>query len=120
MQSQTLSKAIETCADPQRAGAWLARLRESGAAAVLKRPSAEQARILAWLLAGSQQAGEWLEAHPAWLPPLLEPGALEHPRRDQGFRREIEAWLKPALEREEIDAFSGGRFGFPGALRETR
>ncbi|MGA3180356.1 MAG: bifunctional [glutamate--ammonia ligase]-adenylyl-L-tyrosine phosphorylase/[glutamate--ammonia-ligase] adenylyltransferase [Verrucomicrobiota bacterium] len=103
MQSQTLSKAIETCADPQRAGAWLARLRESGAAAVLKRPSAEQARILAWLLAGSQQAGEWLEAHPAWLPPLLEPGALEHPRRDQGFRREIEAWLKPALEREEIE-----------------
>ena len=102
MQPQTLAKAIEACADPQRAGACLARLRETGAASILKKPGAEPARILASILAGSQVAGELLVAHPEWLPPLLEPGALQHPRRDQGFRREIEQWLKPALDRDEI------------------
>jgi len=103
MQSQTLAKAIEACADPSRAGACLARLREGGAARILKRPSAEPARIAAALLAGSQWAGELLAARPEWLAPLLEPGALEHPRREQGFRREIEQWLKPFLDRDEIE-----------------
>jgi glutamate-ammonia-ligase adenylyltransferase len=102
MQSQTFAKAIEACADPPRAGACLARLRESGAAGIPVEPSAEQARILASLLAGSQMAGELLMAHPEWLPPLLEPGSLQHPRREQGFRREIERWLKPALDRDEL------------------
>jgi len=102
MQSQTFAKAIEASADPSRAGACVARLRESGAAGIPGAPSAEQARILASLLAGSQMAGELLTAHPEWLPPLLEPGLLQHPRREQGFRREIERWLKPALERDEI------------------
>jgi glutamate-ammonia-ligase adenylyltransferase len=104
VQSQTLTKAIESCGDPQRAGDFVARLRETAAAAILKRPSAEQARILVSLLAGSQWAGECLEAHPEWLGPLLEPDALQHPRRDQGLRHEIEDWLKPALEREEFQA----------------
>ena len=103
MQSQTLAKAMEASADPSRAGACLARLRETEAARILKQPSAEQARILAALLAGSQMAGELLAAHPEWLGPLLEPGLLQHPRREQGFRREIEHWLKPALERDEIE-----------------
>ena len=103
MQSQTLAKAMVACADPPRAGAGLARLRESGAASILKQPTAEQARILASLLAGSQLAGELLAAHPEWLGPLLEPGALQHPRREQGLRREIEQWLKPALDRDGIE-----------------
>jgi glutamate-ammonia-ligase adenylyltransferase len=102
MQPETLAKAIESCADPPRAGACLARLRENGAAGIPAAPSAEQARILAALLAGSQMAGEWLTAHPEWLGPLLEAGSLEHPRREQGFRGEIERWLKPALDRDDI------------------
>jgi glutamate-ammonia-ligase adenylyltransferase len=103
MQPQTLSKAIAACADPPRAQAGLARLRDTPAARILKKPSAEQARILASLLAGSQVAGELLAAHPEWLPPLLEPGALQHPRRDQGLRREVGQWLEPSLERDEIE-----------------
>jgi glutamate-ammonia-ligase adenylyltransferase len=43
-----------------------------------------------------------LAAHPDWLPPLLEPGLLQHPRREQGFRREIEHWLKPSLDRDDL------------------
>ena len=101
MQSQTLAKAIETCADPLRAGAALSRLLEIGAAGIPRRPSAEQARILAALLAGSQWAGELLAAHPEWLP-LLEPGLIEHPRREQGLRREIEQWLQPALAHDDL------------------
>jgi len=104
MQPPTLKKAVQTCADPARAEASLARLRETEAARIVKKPSAEQARILASLLAGSQMAGELLAAHPAWLAPLLEPGALQHPRREQGLRREMEQWLKPCLAREEIEA----------------
>jgi glutamate-ammonia-ligase adenylyltransferase len=103
MQSQTLTKAIEACADPQRAAACLARLQESGAARILRKPSAEQARIASCLAAGSQMAGEWLEAHPEWLPPLLEPGFLQHPRREQGLRREIEPWLQSCLDSDEIE-----------------
>jgi glutamate-ammonia-ligase adenylyltransferase len=101
MPPQTLAKAIEACADPARAGACLARLRETASAGI--EFSAEQARILSALLAGSQMAGELLAAHPEWLAPLLEPGILEHPRREQGFRREIEEWLKPSLERDDCE-----------------
>ncbi|MGA2557960.1 MAG: hypothetical protein ABSG04_16955 [Verrucomicrobiota bacterium] len=104
MQPPTLKKAVQTCADPARAEAGLARLRETEAARIVKKPSAEQARILASLLAGSQMAGELLAAHPVWLAPLLEPGALQHPRREQGLRREVEQWLQPGLAREEVEA----------------
>jgi glutamate-ammonia-ligase adenylyltransferase len=103
MQPQTLKKALESCADPARAEAALARLRETEAARLVKKPSADQARILVSLLAGSQMAGELLAAHPDWLGPLLEPGALPHPRREQGLRREVGQWLNPCLAREETE-----------------
>ena len=103
MQPQTLRLALESSADPARAEAGLARLRETAAARLVKKPSAEQARLLVALLAGSQTAGELLAAHPEWLGPLLEPGALLHPRREQGLRREVEQWLKPCLAREETE-----------------
>jgi glutamate-ammonia-ligase adenylyltransferase len=104
MQPQTLKLALESCADPARAGAALDRLRETAAARLVKKPSAEQARILVALLAGSQMAGELLAAHPDWLGPLLEPGALLHPRREQGLRNEVGQWLKPCLAREETES----------------
>ena len=34
---------------------------------------------------------EFLLAHPDWLAPLLAPGFLAHPRREEGLRREVEA-----------------------------
>lgn len=87
---------MEECADPQRAKAAFELLRASDAAAALRKLSAEQARVLAALLSGSQAALECLLAHPDWLAPLLTPGFLTHPRREEGLRREVEPWLKQA------------------------
>ncbi len=97
---------LEGCADPQRATAALEQLRGSDAAAAVRKLSAEQARILAALLSGSQAALELLLAHPDWLGPLLEPGFLTHPRHEGGLRREVEPWLK---EQDYETAFSSLR-----------
>ncbi|MGO8699996.1 MAG: bifunctional [glutamate--ammonia ligase]-adenylyl-L-tyrosine phosphorylase/[glutamate--ammonia-ligase] adenylyltransferase [Limisphaerales bacterium] len=95
---------IDRCADPARVKAWLARAAESVPGVPWDKLSAAQARLLVALMSGSQAAGELLRAHGDWLPPLLEPGALEHPRQEQGLRREVERWLGPALQRGEIEA----------------
>jgi glutamate-ammonia-ligase adenylyltransferase len=102
MQPQSLAKAVAASADPPRAAAALARLRQTAPAVIPGDPSPEQSRILASLLAGSQMAADLLAAQPDWLPPLLEPGLLDHPRREQGFRREIEHWLKPSLDSDDL------------------
>ena len=81
---------IDRCADPARVKAWLARAAESVPGVPWDRLSAAQARLLVALMSGSQAAGELLRAHGDWLPPLLEPGDLEHPRQEQGLRREVE------------------------------
>jgi glutamate-ammonia-ligase adenylyltransferase len=94
MRADFPSGVVEQCADPQRTKAALDQLRASDAAAALRKLSAEQARILAALLSGSQVALEWLMAHPDWLGPLLAPGFLTHPRREEGLRRELEASLR--------------------------
>ncbi len=96
MKTSFPSKILEECADPQRAKVALESLRASDAATALRKLSAEQARILAALLSGSQAALELLVAHPDWLAPLLAPGFLAHPRREDGLRREVEPWLKQA------------------------
>ncbi|MGA2751082.1 MAG: bifunctional [glutamate--ammonia ligase]-adenylyl-L-tyrosine phosphorylase/[glutamate--ammonia-ligase] adenylyltransferase [Verrucomicrobiota bacterium] len=98
---------FDSCADPQRAKSALEQLRATSAGAALRHLSAEQARILAALLSGSQAAGELLLAHPDWLAPLLAPGILNYPRRQQGLRREVDQWLNPLLKAEDYDgAFS--------------
>ena len=103
MRADFPSLVLEQCADPQRAKAALDQLRASNAAAVVRRLSAEQARILAALLSGSQTALEMLMAHPDWLAPLLAPGFLTHPRREEGLRRELESSLQQA---DDQGAFS--------------
>jgi [glutamine synthetase] adenylyltransferase / [glutamine synthetase]-adenylyl-L-tyrosine phosphorylase len=80
------------------------RLRQTPAVGVLKKLTAEQARILAAVLAGSEASGELLAAHPDWLAPLLEPGSLNFSRREQGLAREVDHWLKPMLKRNEFEA----------------
>ena len=104
MKTQTLTLAIDSCADPQRAAEAVERLRQTPAAAILKKLSSEQARLLTALLAGSQALGDLLQAHPDWLEPLLEPGSLNSARREQGLAHEVNHWLKPMLKRNEYDA----------------
>ncbi len=93
---------LAECADPARAGHYLKLLRGTAAAEALDRAGREPARVLAALLGGSQALGELLVAHPDWLPPLLDAEALRFPRTDQGLRREVEAWLQPALEQRDF------------------
>jgi [glutamine synthetase] adenylyltransferase / [glutamine synthetase]-adenylyl-L-tyrosine phosphorylase len=103
MPKNILSEALENSADPPRARRAIEQLQTTPAGAALRKISPEQARVLSALLSGSQSALELLLAHPDWLAPLLDPGSLLYPRREQGLRREAEQLLK----REEYDAALG-------------
>src|SRR5271167_4249022 len=103
MRTPTLTQAVASCADPLRAMEGVEQLRNTAVAGFLKKLSSEQARILAAVLGGSQALSELLLAHPDWLSPLLEPGFLKFPRREQGLRREIDPWLKPMLQRDDYE-----------------
>jgi glutamate-ammonia-ligase adenylyltransferase len=96
MAKNTLSEAVEKSADAPRARAAIEQLRATAAGAALRKVSAEQARIFAALLSGSQAAIDLLLAHPDWLGPLLETDVLVHPRREEGLRRETERLLDGA------------------------
>ncbi len=73
----------------------------------LGKASSQQARIVAALFSGSQAMGGLLLAHPDWLAAVLNPEHLQHPRQEQGLRREVNAWLGPALEnRDYAGAFA--------------
>jgi glutamate-ammonia-ligase adenylyltransferase len=105
MQSRYLADAVEACADPQRTRDALERLQETGAASTLKKLGAEEARILAALLSGSQTSAEIFLTHPDWLPLILQAEELKHPRRAQGMSREIEPAIDEALK---LDGYEAG------------
>src|SRR5712671_5884044 len=109
MKNVVWKEAIRTCADPPRVQHYLDQLKSTGAAAILKSPSAEQARILAALLSGSQVLSEMLSIHPNWLS-ALNPELLQYPRQEQGIRREVNGWFKPLLQVRDV----------PGAFARLR
>ncbi len=109
MQNPAWKTALAQCADPPRAAACVEKLRAAGAVGPLKKASAEFARVIAALFSGSQALGELLIANPGWLP-ALEPESLHHPRQEQGLRRDVEKFLRPALEARD----------FAGALAQLR
>jgi glutamate-ammonia-ligase adenylyltransferase len=96
--------AIAASADPKRVAHYLGLLSATSAAAVLQGASAEQARVLATLLAGSQASGELLAARPEWLPRLLDLAGLRHPRSLPGVQREVNDWLEPLLAKRDYSA----------------
>ncbi|HEX4646139.1 MAG TPA: hypothetical protein VH598_11075, partial [Verrucomicrobiae bacterium] len=89
--------ALKTCADPERARRHLNLLAETTALPALEKASPDEAKILCALFSGSQALSALLIAHPEWLASLT-PENLQFPRREQGLRREVEAWLKPMLK----------------------
>ena len=97
-------QAIEASADPPRARHGVDQLKATTAAAYLKGASAEQARILAALFSGSQAQAELLLKHPDWLPQSLDTKVLQHPRHEQGLRREVNSWLRPLLEARDYSS----------------
>jgi glutamate-ammonia-ligase adenylyltransferase len=92
--------ALKACADPERARRHLNLLAETTALPALEKASPEQAKILCALFSGSQALSALLIAHPDWLASLT-PENLQFPRREQGLRREVEAWLKPILNNRD-------------------
>jgi len=102
-------KAINTCADPQRARHFFDLLTATPAGTALGKSSADKIRILVALFSGSQPLSELLVANPDWLAEL-EFEKLQHPRREQGFRSEVRNWLNPLL----------GERNYTGALAQLR
>ena len=96
-------KAIGASADPQRAKRFFEALSVGQGATALKGYPAEPARIVATLFGGSQALSNLLVAHPEWLE-LLAPEVVQFPRRKQGLRNEVNAWLKPLLDQKSDSA----------------
>jgi glutamate-ammonia-ligase adenylyltransferase len=90
-------QAIKAAPDPDRVRAFLNQLSATPDREHLVRATPETARILAALFSGSLPAATALIAHPGWLS-LLSPESLRNPRRQQGLRDEVAAWLEPALK----------------------
>jgi len=91
-----LRKIFEAAADPARAGSYFEQLGQTSAASGLNKLSPAKAKILASFFSGSQALSELLISRPDWLS-VLDPEALQMARPEQGLRREVGAWLKPAL-----------------------
>jgi len=74
---------------------------DTAAGDALARITVEHARILAAIFGGSQAMGQLLLKHPEWAHTTLEPDNLVYPRQEQGLRREVNAWLQPALRAKD-------------------
>jgi glutamate-ammonia-ligase adenylyltransferase len=96
MKNPVWLNAIKACADAQRVKHVVDLLKTTTAAKPMQACSAEQARILAALFAGSQALGNLLVSRPDWLS-VLEADALSFPRRKQGLRNEVNRWLETLL-----------------------
>ena len=88
-------KLARASADPVRARHFLDAL-AAGVPVRLEKLPADSARVLVTVLAASQALGDLLVAHPEWLP-VIEFDRIQHPRRVQGFQREVDALLAPRL-----------------------
>jgi [glutamine synthetase] adenylyltransferase / [glutamine synthetase]-adenylyl-L-tyrosine phosphorylase len=107
--SSAWTRAMKNAADPARVKRRLQLLADTDAAAELAGASAEQARVLAALLSGSNALSERL-AKSADLLPNLSPEDLSHPHSKPRLTREIESWLEDLLAAGD----------YPAALRKLR
>lgn len=84
--------ALDGSADPDRARRHWEMLWNGPGRNLLADADEEHARAVATVLAGSQVLGSWLAQHTEWLADLV-PERLRHPRRSQGFERELHRLL---------------------------
>lgn len=96
MKNPHWARAIKSAADPQRAKQSFDLLAATSVGEKLLKMPEEQVRILTALFSGSPALSNHLVANPGWLA-SLDPEALRHPRREQGFRQEVDLWLTPLL-----------------------
>jgi glutamate-ammonia-ligase adenylyltransferase len=100
------SKTLKNCADPERAKHHLRLLMETSARDQLASVSSEYARILAAIFSGSEALSRLLTAHPAWIE-VLRPELVQYPRRKQGLRTEVDAWLGPMISASDFEGALG-------------
>lgn len=99
-------KAVKECADPQRAEHHWRLLNETQAPPGLAGLAAEQARVLAAVLSGSEALSGLLISRPEYLQ-VLQPDLLQFARRKQGLRQEVDGWLRPLLAAGDFSAALG-------------
>ena len=109
MNADVWKKAVAGCAYPERARQYLELLRETERATLIRHATAQQARIVCAILAGSQFLSDLLVRRPEWLS-LLNQEGLESPRQRQGLTKEVAGRVTPLLASQD----------FPAALREVR
>jgi glutamate-ammonia-ligase adenylyltransferase len=98
MKTPPWKNAMKHAADPARAQNGFNELAAVTSAATLDALTEDHTRILAALFSGSQAMTLLLLKHPEWVNTLLTPEHLAHPRQAQGLRREVNAFLQPALQ----------------------
>ena len=104
MKAPTWKTAVKQAADPARAQNGFNELAAPSTPDTL---TEEHTRILAALFSGSQAMTLLLLKHPEWVNTVLTPDNLAYPRRAEGLRREVNAFLQPALQaRDYAGAFS--------------
>jgi glutamate-ammonia-ligase adenylyltransferase len=103
MQNSVWKKAVNSCADSQRAQAHFDQFNSTSARAFLKKLSPEDARILAALFSGSQALSDLLIAHAEWFAVCLHTESLQKPRQKQGLERELRAGLDRVLQGRDYE-----------------
>jgi [glutamine synthetase] adenylyltransferase / [glutamine synthetase]-adenylyl-L-tyrosine phosphorylase len=105
LKSEVWVKAVNACADPQRAKHYLGLLKETNADQ-LTSVSSEHARILAAVFGGSEALSSLLAVHPEWLE-VLRPEVVQYGRRKQGLRKEVDGWLGLMMGTGDFDGALG-------------
>ncbi|MBK9138781.1 MAG: bifunctional [glutamate--ammonia ligase]-adenylyl-L-tyrosine phosphorylase/[glutamate--ammonia-ligase] adenylyltransferase [Verrucomicrobia bacterium] len=103
MKSAIWPKALESCADPERARHYFELFQASEARAALQAASLEQARVLAAVWSGSPHLSDRLLQRLDWLPALLDVDALRSARTAAGLRREVATWLGESVKARQYD-----------------
>ena len=91
-------KIIQQSADPERSGRYLKQLRSGEGSRELAQLDVQQATALVALLSGSVALSEHLCVNPELLSTFSDLSRLKDRRSEQGMRREVNGWLRPALD----------------------
>lgn len=100
MKKTLWAKTIAKCADPQRARHYLKLLAATDAGPRMHQFTSSEIEPVVAVFSGSQALGDWLVANPEALE-VLQLEALRYGRRAEGLRREVEKFLRPALDARE-------------------
>ncbi len=97
--NKTWANALSKIPDKARAVEALEKL--SSLYPDLQKASKEQAQTFVKLFEGSKALTELLLAHPEFCSILFDHESLSHPRQAQGLQKEVNAWVEPALQKNE-------------------